>query len=337
NPTHVTKAIGTNMGITGVELRWNASTDNRWLSHYLVYRDGVEIDTVSKGNYYFDHSDGPNGISAHYQVQAVDGDGNVSQKSEAVNNAGEAVLYTAQGGFLSGKDYSYQGANNWFYEEWTGSHHTPMVWDGALGQMGLYRGVDGPGSSKPEIGASWMQPGVVSDAVRIFSLPYTGQITISGRPHKDLYHTYGDGVRLKILKNDTQIWPANGWQTIAAKDIVGRSFELTTSVHRGDKLYFIMNRNSDPADDETVWNPNIVYGRIEDDLSRAARTVIDDDSSRLQYQGGGWQKQGLNPWSSDVDQGYLPGWANGTLSVSGTAGDILKIKFRGTGLEIIGQ
>src|SRR5581483_1881268 len=95
NPTHVTKAIGTNMGITGVELRWNASTDNRWLSHYLVYRDGVEIDTVSKGNYYFDHSDGPNGISAHYQVQAVDGDGNVSQKSEAVNNAGEAVLYTA--------------------------------------------------------------------------------------------------------------------------------------------------------------------------------------------------------------------------------------------------
>jgi hypothetical protein len=74
--------------------------------------------------------------------------------------------------------------------------------------MGLYTGV--AGDPKAMVGASWQRPGVGADAVRIFSLPYTGEVRITGTAHKDIYHTYGDGVRVKVLKNAEQMWPATG-------------------------------------------------------------------------------------------------------------------------------
>ena len=78
-PVQVTKNLGTNMGITGVELHWTASSDNNWISYYQIYRDGEPIDKVSKGTFYFDSSE-PVNLGSVYQVQAVDGDGNVSAK-----------------------------------------------------------------------------------------------------------------------------------------------------------------------------------------------------------------------------------------------------------------
>jgi len=81
--------------------------DNNWLSHYVIYRDGEMIDKVAKGAYYFDHSDGPGNLSARYQVQAIDGDGNASGKVEAAQAAGGPMIYTAWGGYLAGKEYSY--------------------------------------------------------------------------------------------------------------------------------------------------------------------------------------------------------------------------------------
>ena len=82
-PSSVTKSSGTNMGVTGVELKWNSSSDNNWVSYYQIYRDGTPIDRVSKGLYYFDHTEAAN-LGSVYQVQGVDGDGNVSAKANAV-------------------------------------------------------------------------------------------------------------------------------------------------------------------------------------------------------------------------------------------------------------
>jgi hypothetical protein len=337
DPSRVTKSVGVNMGVTGVELKWDPSTDNNWLSYYETYRDGEAIDKVSKGTYYFDSSRGPEELSAVYQVQAVDGDGNASRKIEAIEAAGSPVSYTARGGFLAGKDYSYQGANGWSYEEWSGASHKAITWNGALGQQGLYKGSAGEGPDKPKIGASWMLPGESADAVRVFTLPYSGKVTITGTIHKDVYHTYGDGVRAKILKNDQQVWPQSGWQPVAADDVVGKNMELKLDVRKGEKLYFIVNEDGDPNDDDTVWNPQITYDQIEGRPKKVEWHTTDDDSTRLEYIGSGWQRLGRNPWSSDVDGGYLTGWNNGTLTVSATPGDKLKVKFHGTGVDIIGQ
>jgi len=337
DPTNVQKKVGTNMEVTGVEIEWEPSTDNNWLSYYQIYRDGKMIDKVARGTYYFDHSSGAMNLSAVYAVQAIDGDGNASRKVEAAQVSGNPVVYSAEGGYLAGKDYSYLGANGWSYEQWAGASHADMTWNGALGQMGLYKGSTGIGSENPVIGASWMKPGDSADAVRIFTLPYSGSVTITGKVHKDIYHTYGDGVRVKVLNNGEQIWPKEGWLPIAANDITGKSLDLKIAVQKGGKLSFVVNCNGDSVDDDTVWDPQITYDRIDNEQKRPSRTITNENSNQLRYSGHGWQELGITPWGGDIDQGYLPGWIHRTLSVSGTAGDKMSVKFRGTGVEIIGQ
>src|SRR5262249_28260898 len=149
------------------------------------------------------------------------GDGNASKRVMASELPGGPETYTAAGGYLAGRDYSYQGANGWSYEEWVGSKHENMLWNGAIGHMGAYQGPDGLRNGEATIGASWMCPGRNGDAVRVFTLPHPGLVMITGTVHKDIYHTYGDGVQAKVFKNNDQVWPETGWQTIAAGDITG--------------------------------------------------------------------------------------------------------------------
>jgi hypothetical protein len=337
DPTNVMKRVATNMGVIGIELQWQPSTDNNWLSYYQIYRDEVPIDKVGKGTYYFDHSGRAENISATYEVQAIDGDRNNSSRVKAVEVPGGPETYTSEGGYLAGKDYSYQGANGWSYEEWVGPNHTKMRWNGALGHMGRYQGSDGPHSGGATIGASWMAPGRTADAVRVFTLPHAGLVTVTGTVRKDIYHTYGDGVRAKVLKNTEQVWPETGWETIAAADVASKTMVLKFPVNKGDKLFFVLNRNGDATDDETVWNPQVVYDRIDGVATRTQFAVTDNSSSRLKYSERGWQRLGLNPWNSDVDQGYLTGWLQSSISVSSEPGATMSVKFHGTGVELLGD
>ncbi len=61
-----------NMGYPGIELTWKPGTDDNWVSYYTVLRNGVAIDKVAKGTYYFDHSAGAD-LHARYELQTVDG------------------------------------------------------------------------------------------------------------------------------------------------------------------------------------------------------------------------------------------------------------------------
>jgi hypothetical protein len=338
DPAQVTKKVATNMGVNGVELQWKPSTDNNWLSYYQIYRDGTSVGKVGKGTYYFDHSGGAENISATYEVRAVDGDGNPSSRVKAVEAQGEQETYGAEGGYLAGTGYSYQGAHGWSYEQWAGTNHTEMKWNGALGHMGAYIGSGGgPRSQEATIGASWMSPGRTADAVRVFTLPHAGIAAVTGAIHKDIYHTYGDGVRAKVFKNKEQVWPETGWETIAATDVAGKVMALKFPVNKGDKLFFVLNRNGNATDDETLWNPQVSYERIDDSAPRTQFSVIDNSSSRLKYSERGWQRLGLNPWNSDIDQGYLTGWLQGTISVTTSPGATMSLKFHGTGIELIGD
>ncbi len=102
-PGDVQKRPAENMGYPGIELTWKPATDNNWISYYEVFRDGVAIDKVAKGTYYFDHSAGAD-LAARYEVRTVDGAGNASppvaaqgpaaKPSRVIDDADAAITYT---------------------------------------------------------------------------------------------------------------------------------------------------------------------------------------------------------------------------------------------------
>lgn len=68
----------------------------------------------------------------------------------------------------------------------------------------------------------------------------------------------GDGVNLKILMNDDQIWPKTGWAH-SKHSADRRHHDLKVDVSAGDKLYFLVNMNQGMGFDSTYWNPIITY------------------------------------------------------------------------------
>ena len=86
-PSAIDKKRAENMGFPGVELKWQAGSDNNWISYYEIFRDGVSLDKVAKGTYYFDHSAGAD-LAANYEIRTVDGAGNVSERIAAQGASG---------------------------------------------------------------------------------------------------------------------------------------------------------------------------------------------------------------------------------------------------------
>ena len=101
-PAAVTKRTGDNMGFPGLELAWQPGKDNNWISYYEVFRDGVSLDKVAKGTFYFDHSVGAD-PAARYEVRTVDGAGNVSPNTAATGPEVKrsTVLDDAPGGGIT--------------------------------------------------------------------------------------------------------------------------------------------------------------------------------------------------------------------------------------------
>ncbi|KNY26102.1 regulator of chromosome condensation RCC1 [Pseudobacteroides cellulosolvens ATCC 35603 = DSM 2933] len=67
---------------TSVSLSWDASSDNAWVSGYIIYRDGVKIGTTESTAY--THNFTVTATSCSYSVKAYDISGNISEESNAV-------------------------------------------------------------------------------------------------------------------------------------------------------------------------------------------------------------------------------------------------------------
>jgi hypothetical protein len=109
-PANATKQWGCNMGYPGVEIAWNASEDNNWISYYEIWRNDKFADKLAKGTYYFDHSAGAD-LAAAYEIRAVDGAGNVSPKTIAIGPAAKpAKVYddAPNAGFAYTGDWKHQ-------------------------------------------------------------------------------------------------------------------------------------------------------------------------------------------------------------------------------------
>ncbi len=249
-PTAATKRIGTNLGVQGVEVRWEPATDDNWISYYEILRDGVVEARAAKGTFYFDHQ-GESGqrISSRYEVRAVDGDGNRGGLTPARLIAGEPATYRALGGYGP-----TQGGHQWRYEETlVDGPFRPMRW-AYLGYEGLWCG-----SGQARIGRIWLQAGAASDVARVFVVPQRGTLAIDSVIRKDPSAENGRAVEIKVTQNDRQIWPAAGWAVITPDASKAVECHLAAvSADTGDLIRFVVRRTGQETPDPILWDPSIV-------------------------------------------------------------------------------
>lgn len=161
------------------------------------------------------------------------------------------VTYNIEEKYNLTSDFSStQGSNGWYYLETTDNGYKEMTWDSNVNRWKgtkQYSLIWAPAQFHPD----------TSNTVVAWQAPRAGDILIKGNPKK--VNTGYDGVKVKILKNNTALWPESGWQTIGGSDITGFTHNLNTSVAEGDRIYFIVNQNQTNSADETSWSPTIIF------------------------------------------------------------------------------
>ena len=96
----------------------------------------------------------------------------------------------------------------------------------------------------------------------------------------------GDGVNLKIMKNNDQVWPAEGWAY--SKYSSDRQYhDVKVDVISGDRIFFLVNMVHGTASDNTYWDPLITY----------------ENGTTYQASKGYSGKQGKNGWYYQYKQG----------------------------------
>jgi hypothetical protein len=252
-PLRVTKRLGTNLGVQGIEIKWEPGSDNNWMSYYEVLKNGAAVAKVAKGSFFFDYKDNPRQfLEARYEVRAVDGDGNRSPSAVAESVAGDPETYIALGGFSP-----TQGARQWRYEEAVeGVGFAEMRWD-----SGGYEG-RWVGSGGATIGRIWIQPGASADVSRTFVSPADAEITVMGSIRKDLSAQNGHTLKARILHNDQQVWPATGWAEVPPEFDKTIEYRLENiSVGKGDSVRFVLQHSGQIAQDAVIWNPSVMMRR----------------------------------------------------------------------------
>jgi hypothetical protein len=251
-PSNVTKRLGTNLGIQGIEISWLPAHENNWLSYYEILKEGQPIARAAKGTFYFDHSpDARHSLDSRYEVRTVDGDGNRSSSIAAREIPGDAQTYEALGDFGP-----TQGGNGWRYEGSSeGRTYTNLTWSNG-GYEGLWAG-----SGLGRIGRIWMQPSAAIELSRTFVSPEDGSVELYGQVEKDPSADPAAPVFVRIYHQNDQIWPAAEWALVPAfgasltyqlKDIV---------VRKGEAIRFVVERNGENRAEPIIWNPSIVFGK----------------------------------------------------------------------------
>ena len=106
------------------------------------------------------------------------------------------------------------------------------------------------------VGKDWHHPGRTTSAIRCFTAPRDGRVSVTGRAYKADTHG-GDGVALAIRHRSGTVWQAQ----IDARDAKGVEHNLTLDVRKGDAIRFIVHRRGAIEYDTTHWDPLITYAR----------------------------------------------------------------------------
>lgn len=137
----------------------------------------------------------------------------------------------------------------WSYQQWDGKAFSDLMWDGPYCR---WKGV-----SNALVGYNWQCPADGADAVRVWTAPRAGAIRITGTVRKQVKQTGGDAIVATIKHNATNLWS----RPIAGDDVQGASHDVSADMRKGDKLYFIVNRNGTVETDTNEWDPTVIHNR----------------------------------------------------------------------------
>lgn len=157
-------------------------------------------------------------------------------------------------------------AGNWFGQGWDqwryeyspdhGATFLPMTRDAASGRW------TGSESACAVIDALQQHPGGgLCEAARVWRAPYTMSVTIGANLPISVAPGCGGndaGVGIRVLKNETQIWPASGTHVVPNGTSYTFPSGVTTTVNAGDRLRFVTSlAGSTNYCDSTIWDPRI--------------------------------------------------------------------------------
>ncbi|MPQ43259.1 glycoside hydrolase domain-containing protein [Clostridium tarantellae] len=154
-----------------------------------------------------------------------------------------------------------QGNNGWYYKEFANGAYKDLIYNTSIGN-GIWQGThEWCRIYKPAM----LHPGTNQDVVLAFKCPKSGRINISGNVKKENI-LGGDGVKVNIKYNNNKVWPLdNEWQLIKYNDDIGYNQDITLDVEKDGVVYFTVNNsgNGEIGQDNTFWNPKIVYVSYE--------------------------------------------------------------------------
>jgi hypothetical protein len=133
------------------------------------------------------------------------------------------------------------------------------------------------------VGKDWHHPGKATPAVRRFTAPKSGKLTVAGRIYKADTKP-SDGVHLEIRHNAETVWTAD----LDGQDGKGVEPKLHLQVERGDALRFVVHKRKAIYCDTTHWDPVITYA---------------DGQSFQASKGFSKKRQGHGGWSYEMEGG----------------------------------
>lgn len=183
-----------------------------------------------------------------------------------------------------------QGVNGFYYCESKSGQIKELVFN--IESNGSKRWIAESGGY-PMLYSNYATPGGSSDFEMMFVSPMRGTVRLQGTVYRAPDYignsSFGDGVKLSILKNSRAIWSGS-----IASNQASESYDVTTSLAVGDKLHFVVNCGQHNYFDATQWYPTVDFISTE---------YVRDEFDPLYYQKSGKDMKKLE--FSDSADGYL--------------------------------
>jgi hypothetical protein len=130
---------------------------------------------------------------------------------------------------------------------------------GTANQVGGAEGYwEGAGAAR--VGRGWQQGATDAACVRSWRAAQPGTIRVVGRVMKEYYRrSDGQSLRIRILHNDTSVWPAQDGAVVPVGDLTGITHDFTLSIQSGDTIRFVLDKTTEPESAVLAWMPRIVY------------------------------------------------------------------------------
>ncbi|GBF75664.1 hypothetical protein PA598K_04085 [Paenibacillus sp. 598K] len=116
------------------------------------------------------------------------------------------------------------------------------------------RWVQNASASSAMITRQYIIPGTGSDAVVKWEAPSAGQVHMTAQVASQNEFRGGDDFQVRILNNDSPVWPTAGWHVVNKADTAGIAIDQTIQVEKGDVLSFVTNRIANAQNDVAKWD-----------------------------------------------------------------------------------